>query len=249
MFDLTGRVALVTGAGRGIGAGVAATLARQGAAVAVNDRDGDTAQATAESIRERGGSACALPFDVCDLSACREAAARIATELGPVDILVNNAGGTPGNVLPTPFRESPEDLWGAYLGMNLVGVLNATRAVLDGMCERGFGRVIAVSSDAARVGHKGSAVYGAAKAGAEGFIRSLAKEVGGRGVTANAVALGLIDTVPAEFLEGMRPERSYAMARIGNPDDVAAGIVYLASDEAGWVTGHTLVINGGYLGA
>ena len=248
MFDLTNRVALVTGAGRGIGAGVAMTLARQGAAVGVNDINAENAEATAAAIVNSGGQAVACPFDVTSLEDCQNGANVVEKVFGGIDILVNNAGGTPNQTMPAAFRDTPPESWKSFIDMNLTGVLNCTRAVVDGMVERGFGRVVSVSSDAARFGHYGSSIYGAAKAGVEGFTRTLAKEVGRKGVTANVVALGLVDTVPEEFLQGRDMGRSYAVGRIGTADDVAAGIVYLVSDESGWVTGETLNINGGFLG-
>lgn len=249
MFNLEGRVALVTGAGRGIGKGIAHMLARQGAAVGVNDIDSANADETADAIRKQGHNAVSCPFDVTSLEACEAGTAAVQEAIGPVDILVNNAGGTPGQTMPTPFRDTPTERWAGYIDMNLYGVLNCTRAVVDGMAERGFGRVVSISSDAGRIGHYGSSIYGAAKAGVEGFTRTIAKELGRNGVTANAVALGLVDTVPDEFLEGQDFGRMFAVGRIGTADDVAAGIVYLVSDEASWVTGQTLVINGGFLGA
>ena len=132
--------------------------------------------------------------------------------------------------------------------MNLDGVINCTHHVLGSMAERGWGRVVSVSSDAARTGSYGSSIYGAAKAGGEGLMRSLSKEYGPKGVTTNSVVLGLIDTVPKEFLESMDVGAAYPMRRVGTAKDVAAGVVYLTSEEAGWVTGHSLVINGGGTG-
>lgn len=248
MFDLAGRVALVTGAGRGIGRGVALALAAQGAAVAINDLDPETARESAAELLAAGVRAHAVPFDVADFEACAAAVAAVETALGPIDLLVNNAGGTPDKMWPTPFLKTPRESWPAFLAMNLIGALNCTRLVAEGMAERGFGRIVSISSDAARVGHHGSSLYGAAKAGVEGFTRTLAKELGPKGVTANAIVLGLIDTVPQEFLEKAKADQLYPMRRVGTPADVAAGVVYLVSDEAGWVTGHSLVINGGGMG-
>ena len=245
MFDLSGRVALVTGAGRGIGRGIALALAGQGAAVVVNDLGSAEAEETADAIRRDGGHAGASPFDVTDFDACEAGARSGEEQLGPIDILVNNAGGTPGGMWPTPFLDTPREVWSKFLDMNLVGTLNCTRAVAGGMAERGFGRLVAVSSDAARAGNWGSSVYGAAKAGVEGLMRTLSKELGRKGVTANSVVLGLIDTVPEEFLQQLDTTRLYPTGRIGTAEDVAAGVVYLVSNEAAWVTGHSLVINGG----
>ncbi len=245
MFDLTGRVALVTGAGRGIGRGIARAIAEQGGSVAVNDLLEDTAEETAGAIRAQGGAASAVPFDVTDYDACVAGVRSAEEALGPVDILVNNAGGSPGNRWPTAFLETPREVWPAFIDMNLYGTLNCTRAVAPGMVERRHGRVVSISSDAARAGSWGSSVYGAAKAGVEGLMRTLAKELGPKGVTANSIVLGLIDTVPEEFLEQANAASMYPMRRVGTAGDVAAGVVYLVSDEAGWVTGHSLVINGG----
>lgn len=245
MFDLTGRVAVVTGAGRGIGAVVAATLARQGAAVVVNDLHSETAEEQASRIRARGGRATACAFDVSDYTACESGLARAESEMGAIDILVNNAGGSPGGLFPMPFLETPRESWPDFMDMNLQGVFNCTHVAIRGMIERGHGRLIEISSDAGRLGSVGSSVYGAAKAGADGFMRTLSKELGPKGITANSIVLGLIDTVPKEFLESLNADKLYWMRRIGTAEDVAAGVVYLVSDEAGWVTGHSLVINGG----
>ena len=248
MFELTGRVAMVTGGGRGIGAGVAKMLARQGAAVVVNDFVPGSAEETVGEIEAGGGRAVAAPFDVTDFDACEVGTKAASDVLGPIDILVNNAGGSPDGMWPVPFLDTPRDKWAAFIDMNLYGVINCTRVVIGGMAERGWGRIVTVSSDAARAGSIGSSIYGAAKAGGEGLMRTLSKEYGPQGVTANAVVLGLIDTVPKEFLESVDPGKFYPMRRVGTADDVASGVVYLVSDEAGWVTGHSLVINGGGTG-
>ncbi len=248
MFNLDGRIALVTGAGRGIGRGVALALSKQGAGVIVNDLTADAADETVAMVQGEGGQACSAGFDVADHEACTRAIADAEAKLGPVDILVANAGGSPDKMWPTPFLKTPRESWPAFIGMNLYGTLNCIHVVAGGMAERGFGRLIGVSSDAGRAGSFGSSVYGAAKAGVEGLMRTLSKELGPKGVTANSVVLGLIDTVPKEFLEKSGAHKMYPMRRVGTANDVAAGVIYLASDEAGWVTGHSLVINGGGTG-
>lgn len=243
VFDLTGRVALVTGAGQGVGAGIARRLAAQGAAVAVNDIDPERAKQSAESIAKEGGRALACPFDVIDPEAVAAAVARIEDELGPVDILVNNAGVPPGMAL-APFRTTAHDDWKPFIDLNVYGVLHCTRAVIDGMCTRGFGRVITISSGAGTGGAGiGVAAYGAAKGGGLAFSRNLALEVAREGVTVNGVALGLMNNVPEEAVASMA--RTVPAGRLGDPDDVGACCVYLASDEAAWMTGQTLQLNGG----
>ena len=143
-------------------------------------------------------------------------------ELAPIDILINNVGTLPHGMMPTPFLDTPEEMWKKHIDNNLYGTLNATRAVVGGMKQRGWGRVIAISSDAGRAGHYGSSVYGAAKAGMEGFMRTIAKEFGRSGVTANSIVLGLIDTVPEEFSKGA--EKYFTVGRIGTPEDIAAAV-------------------------
>jgi NAD(P)-dependent dehydrogenase (short-subunit alcohol dehydrogenase family) len=246
MFDLTGRVALVTGAGQGVGAGIARCLAERGATVAVNDVVTDRAAAGAAAIRSAGGRAVAAPFDVTDGATVAAGVAAIAAEVGPVDVLVNNAGnaGTPGMVV-TPFREMDPALWERFVAVNLFGPLHCTKAVLDGMCERGWGRVITIASEAGVAGTAlGISIYGAAKSGAIGFVRHLALEVAGTGVTVNAVAPGLMGV--QEISERTRRlAGGIPVGRLGAPEDIGAACVYLASDEAAWVTGQTLNVNGG----
>jgi 3-oxoacyl-[acyl-carrier protein] reductase len=244
MFDLRKRVALVTGAGRGIGGGIARGLARQGAAVAVNDLHRERADTTAEAIRAQGGSALAVPFDVTDADAVSAGVARVETALGPVDVLVNNAG-VPENMGIAPFRDMDAAEWRKYIDLNLYGVLHCTKRVIDGMCERGFGRVITISSGAGQIGVRlGISLYGAGKGGAIAFMRHLAVEVARNGVTVNTVALGLMaNTADATATAALA--RSIPIGRLGTPEDVGAAVVYLASDEASWMTGQTLGLNGG----
>ncbi len=243
MFDLAGRVALVTGAGQGVGAGIARQLARQGAAVAINDRAEERARETAAAIRNAGGRAEPSPFDVTDFEAVTAGVAAVEAALGPVDVLVNNAG-IPAGMGMTKFRDTGPLDWAPYVDVNLYGVLHCCKAVLDGMCDRGFGRIITISSGAGTAGTGiGVAAYGAGKGGGLGFMRNLALEVARDGVTANSVALGLMNNVPKEavpMLAGTVP-----VGRLGDPDEVGACCVYLASNEAGWMTGQTLQLNGG----
>ena len=246
MFDLSGRVALVTGAGQNIGAGIARLLAGQGARVAVNDVVEERAKASAEAIAAAGGQALAVAFDVTDADAVREGVARVEAELGPVDILVNNAGVPPGMTEELKhFKDLDPERWSRYVDLNLYGVLHCSKAVLDGMVERRFGRIITISSGAGQTGIPlGISVYGAGKAGAIGFSRHLAVEVAGQGVTVNCVALGLMDNAGDQDVVA-HLAKTVPVGRCGSAEDVGAAVVYLASDEASWVTGQTLGVNGG----
>ncbi len=239
---LDGRVALVTGAGQGVGAGIAAALAAQGAAVAVNDVAADRAERVAADLREHGARAHAVVADVTDHDAVLAMTAAVERELGPVDVLVNNAGIPPGFRL-RPFRELPVEDWDAFVRLNLYGVLHCAKATVDGMCDRGWGRIVTISSEAGRMGlPTGVSLYGASKAAAIGFSRHLALELVGTGVTVNCVALGLI-------ARGAEDDRRppWPTARLGRPDDIAGAVCYLASDAASWVTGQVLGVNGGAL--
>lgn len=236
------RVALVTGAGRNVGAGIAHALARAGIAVAVNDLHADRAEETAAAIVAEGGRAIPVVADVCDTAQMTTALATIAAALGPIDILVNNAGVPEGGVPLQSFRDMPIEDWDRYLRINLYAVLSNTKLVIDGMCDRGFGRVITIVSEAGRLGvPPGLSLYAAGKAGAAGFSRVLAHEVGKFGVTVNCVSLGPMEN--ATFREQV--VKAMPMRRYGSPDDVGAAVAYLASADASWVTGQTLAVNGG----
>jgi NAD(P)-dependent dehydrogenase (short-subunit alcohol dehydrogenase family) len=243
MFDLSGRVALVTGAGQGVGAGIARQLASQGASVAINDVDPARAKESAAAVVAGGSRAEAVAFDVSDFDAVVAGVAAAEAALGPIDILVNNAG-VPAGMGLSPFRSTSADAWRAYIDINLYGVMNCSKAVVDGMCDRGFGRVITISSAAGQTGLAiGVSAYAAGKGGGIAFMRHLALETAASGVTANTVALGLMDNVPAEAVAGL--STTIPTGRLGSPDDVGACCAYLASDEAAWMTGQTIGLNGG----
>jgi len=242
---LSERVALVTGASRGIGRAIAVALAAEGAAVAVNyARSEAAAQEVVDLIRERGGRAVALQADVDDAEQVEALVAGAEAELGPVDILVNNAGIARDGLL---MRMTPE-AWNEVLSTNLSAAYRTTRAVLRGMLRRRFGRIINITSVVGLTGNVGQANYAAAKAGLIGFTKSLAREVGSRGITVNAVAPGLIDTDMTAALGEEWKRRmldQVALGRLGTPDDVAGAVVFLASEAASYITGQTLVVDGG----
>jgi NAD(P)-dependent dehydrogenase (short-subunit alcohol dehydrogenase family) len=243
MFDLTGRVALVTGAGQGIGAGVARCLAVQGATVLVNDIVEDRAASVADAIRSAGGLAEALAFDVTHREdVCERLLPR------PIDIVVNNAGNAGATVMkPRPFREMDPEEWSAPIDVNLSGVMHTTHATLPGMVARGFGRLVTVSSGAGVVGLGiGVAPYGAGKGGAISFMRHMAIENATLGVTANSVALGMMEMteVHDEALVA-KLAATVPCGRLGTGDDLGPAVVWLASNEASWVTGQTIHVNGG----
>jgi 2-hydroxycyclohexanecarboxyl-CoA dehydrogenase len=246
LMRLEARTAFVTGGASGIGAATARRLAAEGARVAIGDLDEAGARDVAAEI---DGFACAL--DVADAGSARAALAAAAEALGPVDVLVNNAGTDRFAF----FVRSNEELWDFVLGVNLRGVLACTHAVLPSMHERGRGVIVNVASEAGRVGSQGSATYSAAKAGVIGFTKAIARESARYGVRCNAVAPGPIETpllngaeeqlgeLGARLKQGMID--ATAMRRSGEPEEIAAAIAFLASDDASYVTGQTLNVSGG----
>jgi len=242
---LAGQGALVTGASRGIGRAIAARLAREGAAVAVGyATQVAAAEETVQAITAAGGSAFAVGFDVASADAVAEGMEAAVAKLGRLDILVNNAGvAVDGLVLR--YKEAD---WQRVLDVNLTGVFLCTKAALRTMVRARYGRIVSVTSVVAQMGNAGQAAYAASKAGVVGFTRSIAREVAARGITANAVAPGFIDTEMTASLTD--PQRSayttlIPAGRLGGAEEVAAAVACLASPEAGYVTGHVLDVNGG----
>lgn len=243
------RVAFVTGAGRGIGRGIALRLAKDGFAIGVTDVDGTAAAAVAHEVTATGGAATSEVADVTELGSMRSAVAAVEKTLGPLDVLVNNAGWDRLGL----FVESEPEFWDRIIAINLKGVFNTTRAALDGMIARRGGRVINIASDAGRVGSSGEAVYSACKGGVIAFTKALAREVARHDITVNAVAPGATDTQlladvmvgerGARTLEGMR--RAIPFRRLGQPEDIAGLVAYFASSEASYVTGQVMSISGG----
>ncbi|HEY7684034.1 MAG TPA: 3-oxoacyl-[acyl-carrier-protein] reductase [Gemmatimonadales bacterium] len=240
-IDLSGKTAFVTGSTRGIGRAVAAQLYQAGASVAVVGRDQVKADAVAAELGDRArGAAC----DVSNGAQVQAAVSTVEQALGPVDILVNNAGITRDNLL---LRMS-EGEWDEVLRANLTGAFHTTKAVLKGMMKRRSGRIINITSVIGLTGNKGQANYAASKAGLIGFSKSVAKEYGGRGILVNAVAPGFIETdmtaaLPEEARTAMLG--GIALGRFGRPEDVAAAVLFLASDLAGYITGQVLIVDGG----
>jgi NAD(P)-dependent dehydrogenase (short-subunit alcohol dehydrogenase family) len=245
MFDLTGHVALVTGAGQNVGAGIARALAAQGAALVVNDFHADQALRVAEQINQAGGQAVAIAFDVTDLAEVIAGFDEATARLGHVDVLVNNAG-TGGPTEPmhvAQFAEMAPDKWAPIIAVNLFGPMNCAKAAIGSMIDRQWGRVITISSGAGQIGMNiGVSPCAAAKAGASGFMRHLAIENAKHGVTVNTISLGLVRDGPG-MVEALA--KTIPVGRMGTPTDVGALAVYLASDEASWLTGQTIGLNGG----
>lgn len=251
-LDVNGKRVLITGAGQGVGRGLAAAFADAGAHVFVNDLRDDRANAVVDEITASGGSAAPAVFDVTDFDAAVDA----VRAAGGVDVLVNNAGnaGSAGFGDRKPFAETGPADWESYLRVNLYGVLNCTRAALPEMVEKRWGRIITVVSDAGRTGDPNGAAYSASKAGAAGLTRSIAMENGRYGITANNIALGTMRTPLSEPLWEQGTDspqakailRNYVVRRPGDPGDVTHLAVLLASDHGAWITGQTIPVNGGF---
>jgi len=243
MFELTGKVALVTGASRGIGRAIALGFARQGATVVVVAR-GENAAPTAAAIIEAGGQAEALGVDVTDRAALEKLPGAIIERHGRLDILVSNAGITRDQLLMRMKRED----WDDVLATNLTATFTLTQAAMRPMVRQRGGRIIVISSVVGQVGNAGQANYAASKAGLIGFAKALAREVASRSITVNVIAPGLIDTDMTRAISE-KTQVDWAaqipLGRLGAVDDVAAAACFLASDEAAYITGHVLAVNGG----
>jgi 2-hydroxycyclohexanecarboxyl-CoA dehydrogenase len=235
------RVALVTGGSRGIGHAVAEALADRGHPVAIGD---------IREIQAVGDEGVAVALDVTDSGSVERAVADVTGALGPIEVLVNNAGWDEFR----PFLETDEEFWDRVIDINFKGCLRVTRAVLPGMAERGYGRVVNIASDAGRVGSSLEAVYSGAKGGVIAFTKTIARELARRGVTANAVCPGPTETALLEEMTGAAEsgakaieamKRAVPMKRLGTPPEVAAAVAFLCSDEASFITGQTLSVSGG----
>lgn len=238
------RIALVTGGMGGIGTAICKALAQAGHIVITTYSRPGKETAWLADMKEQGFDVHAYQCDVTDFDACSALIAKIQTEVGPVDVLVNNAGITRDGVL----RKMDKASWDAVMSTNLDSVFNMTRPLIEGMCERGFGRIISISSINGQKGQLGQTNYSAAKAGMHGFSMALAQEVARKGVTVNTVSPGYIGTdmvmaVPAEVREKIVAQ--IPLGRLGKPEEIAGLVAYLASDLAGFMTGADLAMNGG----
>jgi 3-oxoacyl-[acyl-carrier protein] reductase len=243
MFDLTGKVALVTGASRGIGRAIAERLAEQGATVVAAAR-GDHASESAAALAARGLRAEAMTLDVTDAAAVERAPAAVVEKHGRIDVLVSNAGITRDQLLMRMKRDD----WDAVLATNLTATFALAQAAMRPMLRQRAGRIIVVSSVVGQMGNAGQTNYAASKAGVIGFAKALAREIASRTITVNVVAPGMIDTDMTRALGDQARselERQIPLGRLGSADDVASAVCFLASDEASYITGHVLAVNGG----
>jgi len=244
MLSLEGRVALVTGAAQGIGRAIALALAEAGAAVAGGDVNMEKMESVAKEIEALGRKALAIHLDIANPDSVKQGVEKVLATFEKIDILVNNAGITKDNLI---LRMKPED-WDLVLRINLTGAFHCVRAVLPGMVKQRYGRIINIASVVAQAGNPGQANYVSSKAGVIGLTKAVASEVGSRNITVNAVAPGFIATAMTEKLPEevkQRMLRMIPLGRMGTDKDVANGVRFLATEEACYITGHVLNINGG----
>ena len=244
MFDLTNKVAIITGASQGIGKGMAETFSKAGAHVACVSRNKDNLKSVADSLIENGGAASFYTCDVSSLDAFQNTIKEIVENHGSVDILVNNAGVCKDKLI----MRMTEDDWNKVININLNGAFNGIKAVSQIMIKQRAGRIINISSIVGLIGNPGQANYAASKAGLIGLSKSAAKELAPRGITVNAIAPGYIATDMTNQITDQVKENlitKIPLGRIGSPSDIAASALFLASDEAGYITGQTLTVDGG----
>jgi 2-hydroxycyclohexanecarboxyl-CoA dehydrogenase len=247
-MKLADRVAIVTGAASGIGRGIAQALAREGAIVAVVDVNASGAAETAQMLVAAGGEAGAFTVDITDVSAIGRMVGEVSGRWGDVHILVNCAGWDS----PMPFVDTTPEFWDKILAINLKGPIACTRAVLPQMIEKDYGKIVFIASDAGRVGSSGEAVYSAAKGGIIAFAKTIAREVARCHINVNCVCPGPSDmTLAHDESESVSPKLAESLKRVipwgrlGTPEDVAPAVVFLASDDASFITGQTLSVSGG----
>jgi 3-oxoacyl-[acyl-carrier protein] reductase len=245
-LNLKGRVALITGGANGVGREIALALAAEGAAIAVNYRSSaDDANKVTAEIEARGGRAVAYGADVADHEAVKAMVSKIASDLGSLDILVNNAG----LALRNRFVETKPDEWKRQIDTCLYGAIHTCHASASLLEKSGHGRIISLIGDSSRVGESGLSIVAAARAGVVGLMKSLAREMGRSGVTANALSLGLVETAHDKaWVDANREKlvKFYPTRRLGQPGDIAPTVALLASDAGSWITGQVISISGGF---
>jgi NAD(P)-dependent dehydrogenase (short-subunit alcohol dehydrogenase family) len=245
-MQLQGRVALVTGGTRDVGREIALLLAAEGAAVAVHHRSSESdAAAVVAEIHAKGGKAKSYQADVADRAAVQGMIGNIVGDFGGLNVLVNNAG----LAIRKPFKETTPEEWRSQIDVNLLGAIQLCHAAGPHLEKGGDGRIIAIVGDSSRVGESGLSIVGAARAGVIALMKSLAREWGRSGITANTVSLGLVETAhDPKWLEANREKlvRFYPTRRLGQPEDIAPTVVLLASPRSGWITGQVISVSGGY---
>jgi NAD(P)-dependent dehydrogenase (short-subunit alcohol dehydrogenase family) len=251
-LELKDKTVVVTGGGRGIGLAIASGLAAEGANVAIAEIDEESAEKAADELKRIGAKSISIKTDVTDPASVEAMAKRVESELGPIQILVNNAAKLPAFLTFVEEKNSgqPEEFWTKVVDVCYNGVVNCTAAVIEGMIERNYGKIINMASDAGKVGEPRQAVYAGAKGAIIAFTKSMAKEAGRYSINVNAVCPSMTKTEAVREMLSEEFEkkvvRAYPMRRLGEPEDIANLVVFLASDKASWITGQAISVNGGY---